>query len=237
MYSIVLMAAMTTGSEVPDFGRRRGGGCSGCYGGGYVGCSGCYGGWGGGYGCRGGGYRGCYGGGYGGCHGGGYGGCWGGGYGGCYGGGYAGCYGGSTIGYGGGGGWSSNAGYGGYAISSPYPLGAYVTGGLPVMNPAQTPYTATPVATSQGAAPATLIVNLPADAKLTVDQAPTQSTSARRVFVTPPLEPGKVYTYTLRAQVNRDGQTFTASREVNVRPGQETQVTLDVPTVTASVNR
>jgi uncharacterized protein (TIGR03000 family) len=70
MYSVILAAMLTTGNEVPDFGRR--GGCHGCYGGCYGGC------WGGGYG-------GCWGGGYGGCWGGGGGGCWGGGYGGCFG--------------------------------------------------------------------------------------------------------------------------------------------------------
>jgi uncharacterized protein (TIGR03000 family) len=85
MYSVVLMAALTTGGEMPDCHFRRGGNCSGGYGGscygGYGG--GCYGGYGGGcYGGRGYGGGGCYGsGGYygGGCWGGGYyGGCWGG---------------------------------------------------------------------------------------------------------------------------------------------------------------
>jgi uncharacterized protein (TIGR03000 family) len=65
MYSMVLMAALTTGADLPDFGRR--GGCCGCYGGyGWGGCYGCYGGggWGGGYGGWGG--YGRWGGGYGG---------------------------------------------------------------------------------------------------------------------------------------------------------------------------
>ena len=47
MYSVVLMAALTTGTDMPDCGRR--GGCCGCYGGWggcYGGCGGCYGGWG-----------------------------------------------------------------------------------------------------------------------------------------------------------------------------------------------
>jgi uncharacterized protein (TIGR03000 family) len=67
MYTMVLMAAMSGGADMPDCHRNRG--CCGCYGGGYS--SGCYGG-----------YGGCYGGGvsyYGGCYG-------GGGYGGGYGG-------------------------------------------------------------------------------------------------------------------------------------------------------
>jgi uncharacterized protein (TIGR03000 family) len=59
MYSIVMMAAMTTAPETPEFFfKNKGGGCNGCYGGGcYGSCygSGCYGaGWG---------YGGCYGGG------------------------------------------------------------------------------------------------------------------------------------------------------------------------------
>lgn len=60
MYSMVLMAAMTTSPAIPDWGRRGWGGCCGCYGG--------YGGYGwGGWGCYGGWGSGCYGwGGYGG---------------------------------------------------------------------------------------------------------------------------------------------------------------------------
>jgi uncharacterized protein (TIGR03000 family) len=59
MYSMVLMAALTTGTDVPDWGRRWGcHGCWGCYGcwGGCWGCWGCHGCWGGCWGCWG-----CYG--------------------------------------------------------------------------------------------------------------------------------------------------------------------------------
>jgi uncharacterized protein (TIGR03000 family) len=88
MYTIVLAAFLTTGNEVPDFGRR--GGCHGCRGGCYGGWGGCYGGCSGWGGCSGGGWGGCYGG-CGGCYGGG--GCFGcGGGGGCFGGG-GGCFG------------------------------------------------------------------------------------------------------------------------------------------------
>jgi uncharacterized protein (TIGR03000 family) len=75
MYSMVLMAALTTGTDVPDWGRH---GCHGCWGGCYGCWGGCYGCWGGCYGC----WGGCYG-------------CWGG----CYGGGWGG------YGWGGWGGW------------------------------------------------------------------------------------------------------------------------------------
>src|SRR5437588_6103303 len=109
MYSMVVMAALTTGTSAPEccgffrnmfcchtrsscnsscYGCTGCYGCNGCYGGAvYYGCSGCQGGYGGCYG-------GCYGSGYGSCYGGGYNNCSG-----CHG-----CY-------------SS----GGYIISSPSP--------------------------------------------------------------------------------------------------------------------
>jgi uncharacterized protein (TIGR03000 family) len=219
MYSIVLMAALTTGGEVPDFGGRR---CHGCYGGGYCsgyggggcyggnggfGCHGCYGGW-----ARYGGWGGCYGG-WGGCYGG-----WGGCYGGCYGGGY-GCYGGGC--YGGG---YYGGGYRGWASAGSYnPTGMYYTDyGSPV------------VYTARAAKTARLIVNLPADAKLTVDDTPTTQTSSQRVFTSPPLEPGRMYHYTLRAELMRDGQRLTATRQVTVQAGRESAVTLEPTTATSA---
>jgi len=75
--------------------------------------------------------------------------------------------------------------------------------------------------------PATIIVNLPADAKLSIDGATTNSTSAQRSFVSPPLQTGKDYVYTLTATVVRDGQTLEQSQRVSVRPGAETRVQLD----------
>jgi len=76
---------------------------------------------------------------------------------------------------------------------------------------------------------ATLIVTLPEDATLTIDGEATSSTSAQRVFVSPALEDGKVYEYTLKAQVVRDGETKIATAKVSVRPGQTSQVELSVP--------
>src|SRR5438067_10787450 len=66
---------------------------------------------------------------------------------------------------------------------------------------------------SQGPAPATIVVFLPADARLTIDDTPTRSTSNLRAFVTPPLEPGKVYHYTLRAESIRDGRPISVTTE------------------------
>ena len=78
-------------------------------------------------------------------------------------------------------------------------------------------------------APATVHVRLPADAKLTIDGEPTKSTSADRTFVTPPLESGEDFHYTLRAEFVREGETLTIERRIAVRAGQETRVSLDLP--------
>ena len=78
-------------------------------------------------------------------------------------------------------------------------------------------------------APASIVVNLPAEAKLMIDDAATRSTSSVRVFSTPTLENGKEYFYTLKAEIIRDGQTVTASKKVAVRAGEETRVSLEFP--------
>jgi uncharacterized protein (TIGR03000 family) len=191
MYSVVLMMALSGGSEAIDFG-HRGGGCSG--------------------GCSGYASAGCYGGGYGGCYGGG--GCAGGrkhghhrrggsnccgcsgGNVGCYGGGYGGCYGGGM-------------------------------GGGMVMPPSQTRPAPAPLPAPQKtglSAPATIVVSVPADAKVTVDGRPTASNSTRRTLITPALEQGAEYVYSLRAEVTRDGQTLAQTQQVTVRAGETFQV-------------
>jgi uncharacterized protein (TIGR03000 family) len=229
MYSVVLMMALSGSAEVPAWHGCRG--ChGGCYGGGYGGCyggGGCFGGWGGGchgrghgffghrrHGCNGGCYgsgHGCWGGGYGsGCwggYGGGYGGgCWGG-----YGGGYGGCWGGYGGGYGGC--WGGGVQYGAPA-AQPAPTTA------PATEQAPTPKT------GLLRAPATIVVSLPVDAKLTIDDMPTKSTAATRVFSSPALEPGKEYFYTLKAELTQDGQKVSTTKRVSVRAGQESRVTL-----------
>jgi uncharacterized protein (TIGR03000 family) len=79
------------------------------------------------------------------------------------------------------------------------------------------------------AASATVLVSLPADAKLTIDDTPTRSTTARRRFESPPLEPGKTYHYTLTAEAMREGRAVTVSQRIDVRAGQETRVQLVLP--------
>jgi uncharacterized protein (TIGR03000 family) len=87
---------------------------------------------------------------------------------------------------------------------------------------------------SETAAPANLIVTLPEDARLLVDSYETKSTSAVRTFVTPDLETGRDYQYTLTAEVQRDGRVQRVSQTVTVRAGEQTAVTLRLPEAVAS---
>ena len=85
----------------------------------------------------------------------------------------------------------------------------------------------------QGDAPATLVVNLPADAKLTVDGVKTEGSTARRTFSSPPLVQGKEYTYYLSVEVLRDGKSVTLTKEAVVRAGEETLITIQDPAAIA----
>jgi uncharacterized protein (TIGR03000 family) len=203
MYSIALLMALTGGNEVAD-GHRHGG-CGGC--GGYVASCGC----GGGGHHRHHGHR-HHGGGCG-CYGyqaacGGCGECGGCGSGGC---GYApvsyGCYG---AGYGCGGGYvvpAAPAGHGEPIKAMPAPKATWVP------------------------APAVIVVELPADATLKVDGEATTSTSNVRVLVSPDLPAGQEFHYTLTAQVVRDGKPVQLEQTVAVRAGEESRVSLTLPTV------
>ncbi len=116
-------------------------------------------------------------------------------------------------------------------------IGGVVTGPAqmptqpPVKKNGTTPPNPTPlnngagqVSTVASTAPATIVVNLPADAKLTVDGAATQSQTARRRFVTPALPTGRTFNYTMQAEVVRDGKAVTQQQTVTVRGGTTTNV-------------
>jgi uncharacterized protein (TIGR03000 family) len=83
-------------------------------------------------------------------------------------------------------------------------------------------------------APATIVVSLPAEARLIIDGNSTTSTSARRVFTSPALQPGQTYVYTLRAEIVRDGQTMSETQQVTVRAGEQTPVTFNMSQAVAS---
>ena len=83
---------------------------------------------------------------------------------------------------------------------------------------------------AQSVAPATILVSLPAGARLTIDGTATTSTAAQRTLVTPGLEVGMTYVYTMRAEFVRDGATVTQTQQVNVRGGETSVVQFNFST-------
>jgi uncharacterized protein (TIGR03000 family) len=82
---------------------------------------------------------------------------------------------------------------------------------------------------------ARLIVEVPADAKLYVDDLLMKTTSERRVFNSPRLEQGQTYYYILRAEVVRDGQTLSDSKRVLIHAGDVVQASFrDIERTTAA---
>jgi uncharacterized protein (TIGR03000 family) len=132
-------------------------------------------------------------------------------------------YGGHGVVYGGGGGCASCGGGVRYAS-----VGGCASGACGVAY-GGCPGGVCSVVMGEVAAPATIVVNLPADAKLLIDDNATTSTSDRRVFVSPDLNPGKEYHYTLKAEVLRDGKAVTVEEKITVKAGEETKVSLTLP--------
>lgn len=227
MYSLVLAAALATGTTVPQSGACYG--CAGALncGGSYsydLGCLGCL-GWGSGYGAYG------------------YGGAFG-----CAGGAYAcmGCYGGYQSW------WSGAGGYGGYdnhmlppgpddGHAAAVPAGAEMARRIPTAAPAlvvvrppqgtrldsrRNPADVVPVAAHRDEPGATsrITVRLPAEARLFVNGLPCPLPSDTRTFETPPLEAGREYTYTLQAQVKRDGENIVETKQAVFRAGEPVTV-------------
>src|SRR5262249_19127616 len=75
-------------------------------------------------------------------------------------------------------------------------------------------------------APAYITVNVPADATITIDGAPTKSTSAVRGFAPPGLAAGPLYYHTITAPVVRDGKELVATEKVAVEAGIASQLSL-----------
>jgi uncharacterized protein (TIGR03000 family) len=221
MYSVVLMAALTTGAA--SEGCNWGGGCHGWGGGGCHGGLG--GGWGGGHGCYGGGYS----------HG-----CWG-----CYGGGYYNyaCYGGGCFGWGNGGAYYGWGGYGGggygvygcagcYGGWSGYGSGYNCTGGYyspyhvmpggpgnPYMPGAPGGEKLPPPNGKEEQSRAKVIIDVPQNAKLFIDGQQMPDKAGKRTFVTPALEAGQTYYYDVKIVVTVNGQPREESTRVILRQG------------------
>jgi uncharacterized protein (TIGR03000 family) len=69
-----------------------------------------------------------------------------------------------------------------------------------------------------------LTIVVPADAKLYIEDQPTQSTGTFRQFISPELEANKNYVYTVRADVEKNGQKISGKEELRVKAGDHATV-------------
>jgi uncharacterized protein (TIGR03000 family) len=80
-------------------------------------------------------------------------------------------------------------------------------------------------APEQDANQATIRVLVPdPNAKVTFDDSTTQQMGTDRLFTSPPLDPNKTYSYTVKATWMENGKEATRSQEVKVQPGRSTTV-------------
>ena len=63
-----------------------------------------------------------------------------------------------------------------------------------------------------------------------MDDTATTLTSEQRVFLSPELPRDKTFFYTFKGEIVRDGEKIVTTKEVQVRGGENTQVTLKFPT-------
>jgi uncharacterized protein (TIGR03000 family) len=111
------------------------------------------------------------------------------------------------------------------AMSNPYYSSSSVSGhagssGMPVY---QAGYRSS--GSSQGDSPAWVRVTVPNEnARVWFNDQPTQQTGMDRLYVSPPLQPGSPYYYTVKATWMADGREVNQERKVEVKPGQETTV-------------
>jgi uncharacterized protein (TIGR03000 family) len=205
MYSVVLATVLTAGGASPAWGHHGCHGCCGGYNAFSYSCGGCC-GYSSCYGCCGGftvSYSSCHG-----C----YGGCYGSCYGSCYG-----CCGGCT-------GWSSGRATGSFTIVVPDLK-------IEIKEEKKGDKKGDKKDEKKGdkesdarSTQATVVVELPADAKMMIDAYESDLTSSSRTFVTPDLTPDRDYYYIIKAEVIRDGRRVSQSQKIFVRAGRTTRV-------------
>jgi uncharacterized protein (TIGR03000 family) len=71
----------------------------------------------------------------------------------------------------------------------------------------------------EAASVATMMAHLPENALVYFGDQPTTSTGTMRTYVSPPLNPGKTYTYTARVDWVEDGKKVSQTHEFDVFPG------------------
>jgi uncharacterized protein (TIGR03000 family) len=73
---------------------------------------------------------------------------------------------------------------------------------------------------------ATIVVSLPANAPLVIDEYTTPSSMQQHTFITSALAEGESRTITFKANVMHDGRQQTLTKQVTVTAGQQLNVNL-----------
>ena len=136
---------------------------------------------------------------------------WGGGRGG-----WGGYYGGRGWGWGGYGGWGGY--YSGYSPSYAYATPSYTT--TPSFYYAPSAAVTTPATSAVPDNQAEVEVRVPADAEVLFDGSATQQRGTDRLFISPPVTPGRSYTYTIEAKWMANGRQVEQKKDVTVTPGK-----------------
>jgi uncharacterized protein (TIGR03000 family) len=115
-------------------------------------------------------------------------------------------------------------GRGGYYHSDvyqpPYGAAAYA-----LLAASKTSGAVSQLAPANGSNPATIRLTLPdPNARVSFDDTRTQQTGTNRLFTSPTLEPGKFYTYKVRATWTENGQETTRTKDVVIQAGRTTTV-------------
>ena len=113
-----------------------------------------------------------------------------------------------------------------YAVPDPAPA----TGLRPAAHTNNTLASNTPTAR------ASVVVRLPADARLLADGRALNLTGAERKFVSPELPTGQEFVYKFTAEYERDGETVSVTKKVTVRAGLTVSVAFSDLTAAKSEN-
>jgi uncharacterized protein (TIGR03000 family) len=84
---------------------------------------------------------------------------------------------------------------------------------------------------------ARVTVTVPAGARVWFDGSATTSTGSVREFESPPLKPGKRYTYAIKASWKDNGREVTQTQQVEVTAGAHADVSFPVPSGAAGQAR
>lgn len=114
---------------------------------------------------------------------------------------------------------------------------AYHPAGNPMVAPPAAKPNDPPKAAEKAPGAAKLILDIPAQAKLYVDDLPMTGTDTTRFFRTPELIPGQTYYYNVRVEATRDGQPTTESRRVLVRAGETVRESFNTASPGAVVSK